>query len=987
MKRALFLALAVLVAAAPGVMAQTRSGNVYGKINDESGATLPGADVTLSGETGTRTTKSGEQGDFRFLNVDRGRYKLTVGAQGFVTLSREVQVVTGENVELAFTMKVATVEESVTVTAETPVVDTKKRGTAITIGTEELQDVPNARDPWGILRNVPGVLLDRVNVAGNENGQQASVAGKGSSTADKMWNLDGLAITDMSATGASPTYFDFGAFQEVAVTTGGNDLTVQSGGIGINLVTKRGTNRFHGSARYLMAHDDFASSNLPDALQGDSRLGDRDKADHIAQITDYGFDLGGPVIKDTVWFYGTYGKQDIRLVRLTGTPDKTLLPSYNFKLNWQATANTMVSGFYFLGSKQKFGRGVGFGVTETDDFLWNQDNAFNDGGLPGGLWKLEVNHTFSPNFFMTAKGAYYDTGFGLFARGGADKSFTLDYAVGEAIGSYVDYQAIRPQKNVTVDANYFFEGMGGNNELKFGFGYRDVTTTSLSHYNGNQLAGQINAPDDKIAFVYRDADTRYGGKYLHAYVGDVFTKDRLSVNVGARFDRQTAKNLASEVAGNSSFPNVIPGVSFGGSENVIEWNDVSPRVGLSYALDEGRKTVVRASYARYAAQLSFGDVNDENPVRSGFLAYAWVDLNNDRFVQPNEVQLNNFLYASNINPAAPGSVTAVHKVDRNYKAKHDDEFIFGIDRELRANLAVGAAFTWRKATDWPYRPRLGGACAGEPTFDTCRIIRPEEYTRNASETANGFTAFTYSPPAALVTGGAGGRLRTNRPDYFTTFKGLELTLTKRLSNRWMGRVAFSFNDWIENFDGTPTVSGLATTSGNPGGSPGAIETDPLVDGGQVAFLSGGSGKASFYSSVKWQVYANALVQLGWNTDLAAAVFGKQGGPYPVSVRLAGGADGSALPALAVPAVDSNRYDNVWDLDLRLAKTFKLGSDAGFTLSVEAFNVLNSGVVLSRFRFANSAAFTTVSAGAEPGKGRIEEIISPRILRLGARFTF
>jgi hypothetical protein len=76
----------------------------------------------------------------------------------------------------------------------------------------------------------------------------------------------------------------------------------------------------------------------------------------------------------------------------------------------------MASAFYFVGKKQKFGRGVGFAVNETDDFLWNQDNAYVDGGMPGGLWKAQIDHTFSSNFFMSAKAAYYDTGFGLFAR-------------------------------------------------------------------------------------------------------------------------------------------------------------------------------------------------------------------------------------------------------------------------------------------------------------------------------------------------------------------------------------------------------------------------------------------------------------------------------------------------------------------------------------------------------------------------------------------
>ncbi len=85
-------------------------------------------------------------------------------------------------------------------------------------------------------------------------------------------------------------------------------------------------------------------------------------------------------------------------------------------------------------------------------------------------------------------------------------------------------------------------------------------------------------------------------------------------------------------------------------------------------------------------------------------------------------------------------------------------------------------------------------------------------------------------------------------------------------------------------------------------------------------------------------------------------------------------------------MDTNRYDNLWDLDLRLAKTIKMGG-AGLTISAEWFNVFNNDLVLSRYRYANSSAFTATNEGAEPGLGRIEEIISPSIFRFGARFTF
>jgi hypothetical protein len=403
---------------------------------------------------------------------------------------------------------------------------------------------------------------------------------------------------------------------------------------------------------------------------------------------------------------------------------------------------------------------------------------------------------------------------------------------------------------------------------------------------------------------------------------------------------------------------------------------------MSFALDQARKTVLRASYANYAEQLSFGQVADENPVQYGYLAYEWIDRNGDRFVQPNEVNLGNFLYNFNIDPANPGAVgTTVNKVDRDLKPKRDHEFIVGIDRELAANFAVGAAYTWRRTTDWQYRPRIGSACPAEATRSNCQIVEPTDYTRNAPSSANGYTAVTFSPNAALVTAGGGGRLRTNAEGYHTNYSGLELTMTKRLSHKWMSRVALSWNDWTENWDGTPYGVHTTATSGQVG----QTEGDALVQGGQVAFLSGGSGKASFYTSVKWQIYANAMVQLPWNVDLSGGVFGKQGGPYPVTLRLPAGRDGN-LQALATGEIDNQRYDDVWNVDMRLAKTIKFGS-AGLTFGAEAFNIFNSGVVLSRSRQSNTGTFTSTIAGAEPGIGRIEEIIAPRIVRLGVTLSF
>jgi hypothetical protein len=846
--------------------------------------------------------------------------------------------------------------------------------------------VPNARDPWGVLKNVPGVLLDRMNIAGNENGQQANAGAKGSIEGDKMWSVDGLVVTDMTATGGSPSYFDFDAFQEIAVTTGGADLQVQAGGIGINLVTKRGTNKFHGGARGFLTHDDLQSSNLPDALRNDERLQNpdgsfRDKADHIQQINDYGFELGGPIIKDRLWFYGSWGKQDIRLVRLTGTADKTDLKSYNVKLNWQATRNTMVSGFFFDGIKAKTGRSPGSQLNEPDSFLWDQANAYEK-NRPHGLWKLEVNQTFSPNFFMSAKAAYYNTGFGLFSRD-EEQSYTYDYVHGQTVGAYYDYFPVRPQKTLDADGSYFAQGLGGSHELKFGFGYREVTTSTNYHWTGNQLVGYINSATNQEARLYREGSPGAVGKYMNLYAGDVFTKNRLSINLGVRWDLQKARNTPASAPANASFPERLPALTYAGdSDYPIDWKDFSPRAGLSYSLDSAQRTVLRASYARYAGQLQFTWVQDENPVAPGYLAYGWNDANGDRLVQPDEVLFDDFRGSVGIDPNDPANAGSTpDKVDRNLKATHTNEFILGIDHELVPNFAIGAAYTYRHIGDLNYRPRLGGACGATPTADSCRIIQPQEYIANAPESSGGFSAFSYSPPDDLAEAGGFGRLRTNQPGYAQNFNGVELTLTKRLSNKWMGRAALSWNAFKQHYSGVIPVNGGGGTQGGIGGpgsgrsngNPTPTDLNSLTDD-FVGAQSGGSGRATFYTTPTWQIYTNALVQLPWSIELSGALFGRQGQVEPQFLRLSAGSDGS-MNVLATPTIDAKRYSSVWDLDLRLAKNVKVGPTA-ITLSAEAFNVFNSGTTLQAIRQVNSDTFE-----------RIDEILSPRIIRFGARFSF
>jgi hypothetical protein len=339
--------------------------------------------------------------------------------------------------------------------------------------------------------------------------------------------------------------------------------------------------------------------------------------------------------------------------------------------------------------------------------------------------------------------------------------------------------------------------------------------------------------------------------------------------------------------------------------------------------------------------------------------------------------LSSVRYSSAVNVANPGSVSAdtVNKIDRDRKPRKDSEFIVGLDRELGAAFAAGIAFTYRSQSDWADATyRHAGACSDplNPTADSCPLMGVGDYTANAPVSQNGYTGFTYSPNAALVTAGRSGRLLTNRDGYSTAYKGLELTLNKRLSNKWMARVAFTYADWTQNVDLKVGSNGNPT----PRSGTGAGTGDNLVDGDQVALVSGGSGKgALYYTGQKWQFYANALYQLPWGIDLSGTAWGRQGGLKPIFLNIAAGQDGT-LSVAANSSIEDERYGNVWDFDLRLAKTFRFGKQPYLTLAAEWFNVANSGQVLIRSRQANAAAYN-----------RVDEVLNPSIFRLGATFGF
>jgi hypothetical protein len=974
--RRLLMAVACVLLTAATASAQIAAGNITGTVEDEQGGVLPGVTVTLQGTDRTTSAVSDDAGKFRFLSLAPGMYRVTAALTGFSTIVREgVEVRVGQNVDLPFKLKVATVEETITVMGESPLVDTRATGTATNFTQAELEKIPTSRDPFALMRGVPGVLVDRVNIGGNETGQQSNFASKGTRPQDASWTMDGVEITDMAATGASPTYFNFDNFEEIQVSTAGNDIKSRTGGIGLNLVVKRGTNQFRGGFRAYYDDENLESSNVPDELAAKGVT--HATSDHNKQISDYGVELGGPIFRDKAWFYGSYSIQDVRLVRRAGAlVDRTQLKNPNVKLNWQATKSDMVSFLYFDGFKIKDGRSPGASgiLFDAPTATFHQDNAYQDNPFHG-LWKIADDHVFGSNLFVSAKYAYYNTGFVLDPVGGLDQQAGRNFVTAQSYGSVNQSLNVRPQKMANIDAQSFVAGFGGSHDFKYGFGWRTTDAIAGTLWPGNGILA-LERAGNLQAQVFRQG---FGGNrtnYLNFYVGDTVAFDRLTLDAGLRYDHQDGEALPSETAANPAFPSVVPGVVFAGYKTPFTWNNWSPRVGVTYALDEARKMVARASFARYSGQLNTGTVGVLNPSSTaGSANYRWTDLNGDHFAQANEVDLNQFITAAGgFNPANPTAVTSANRLDPNLKAPVTSSLVAGVDRELLPNLAVQVNYSYTRTEDLfgnftgTITPRVGvGRNDYAPGSGFSGTIPVLGGTYNVP---------TFIPNQAAITAGGNGFLTTNVPGYYTDYHGLELGLSKRLSNRWMGRVGLSWNNAREHFD---DANGMYDTNGNP--TP--TVTEPLKNGGQFAPQSGGSGSGTIYINAKWQFNANAMYQAPAGIELSANVFGRQGYPFPVvrsGTTAALGAD-STLTILLSPEIDTYRFPNLWNTDFRAAKQFGL-RQANVRLIFDLFNVFNANTALVRVNDV-----TSVNPDGSTRFFALAQNLSPRIGRIGVVIGF
>ena len=969
-KRAIYLAVLLLAFALPAA-AQVQSGNLYGTAVGPDGQPMPGVTVVLTGPGAALTQVTDANGKFRFLGLAPGTYVAETQLEGFAKTRREnIDINVGRNTEVELKLQISDV--IVVFADKPPILDTRRSGPGQTVTLADLERIPSSRDPWDVLRSTPGVLTDRINVGGNESGQQAQYVGPGSCGCQAVWSLDGMVITDMSAVGSSPGYYDFDSFEEMQVTTGGSDASLSTGGVVLNMVTKRGTNQVRGSGRYYLTDDstqsdlkfDRADLGQAGAWNNNHAQTSFKQGNRIVKNEDVGLELGGPLVKDRLWVWGSYAKPKIHLKTISDFDDKTTLEDWNVKLDGQLTPSNSATAFAWQSDKVKLGRNAG--PLRPQETTWDQSKF----GPSPTAYKVEDTQIFGNSFFITGMYSKVNGGFQLQPEGGEKLPFR-DSSL-QWHNSFFQIEIERPQQQARLDASNFFNTGNLSHELKYGAGYRTAEQSSLSRLPGGgfECCGGL-------LVLAREADPKIKTEYTNLFVQDTLSKGNLTANLGLRYDRQGGENLASTARANPVAPDLLPAVSYGGGDAGFTWNSITPRLGLTYALGTERKTLLRASYSRFADQLGTATAGTLNPLLGQSYRYFLTSNNGGPTLDRSEIGRELGSPSGNVNPFTLQPLQS-NAVDSGLKAPLTDELLLGVEHALLPDFVVGLNLTYRKFTDILEAERL--------VFDSTdpfslanldsvgRVNRRSDYEEH-TQTQAGPDGRTYTIHYWELRPGVTTRngFLLENGDREQQYKDASLTFNKRLSNRWMMRGNVSWQDWTwqipdsENEDPTDTVGG------------GIVDGTDVLQGSGV--VSGSKGNV--FISSGWSYSVNGMYQIAparpWGFNVAANLTGRQGYPLRYVDRIVREtiSDGAGLGRDVPLNSDAGafRYPDIHVVDLRAEKELTF-SDFGLTLGIDVFNALNESYVLQR-----------QGVLGRNNSDHVLEILSPRVYRLGARISF
>ncbi|HEY7287651.1 MAG TPA: carboxypeptidase regulatory-like domain-containing protein [Vicinamibacterales bacterium] len=990
------LAIVFAVGLAPAA-AQTGQmfGELVGKITDDQGGALPGVTITLSGPAamGSPTATTGPTGQYRFPAVNSGTYTLKFELAGFAPLVREgIVVPVRQTITVDGVMKLASLQETVTVSGASPTVDVENTKVGARLDQEILKNVPTSRTIFGSTTVLPGMTMARQDPGGLNAATSTNMVAHGATN----YNLNYYGVTaDTPQNYGSMYYMDFGSAEEISVDTAAMGAEVGGGGgANINVIPKSGGNTLKGSASWSITGkgywDGFTGSNITSDLRAQ---GITDPT--LRQLNDFNADVGGPFIKDKLWWFGSFRNYSTveatpayTVVNSDGSltnPFDSNLRNYTASGKYQLNKNNQISAFWTYNRKFQPHRNAGV----------NQPNPINTlhQESPKNLINANWTSVMSQNTFLEVSSTYFhmhwpSTWADEFNALPAAQQFPSTLNV--TSGIYMDgpeptgerfRDAYRHQTNIGL-TRYIDGFVGASHQLKTGFenwwtptgtdGFVIQDDTRI-RYTGsadtcNSTVRTGCTPSE--AFLYNTPLTQLTKmRNFAAFVQDRVSYERVTLNLGLRWSYFDGSIPAQTGGGGkwfpvTSYPAIDPGYS---------WNTLAPRTGIVYKVTEDGKNVAKASYSRYYESMytsEYASINPNSIQTSGVQTWSFLgDKNGNGKVDQNELGTLKSQF-----------VPKANAIDPKLKDPKNDEIMVAFQRELANNWSLNVDWIQR----WFRDMTTDQNCYGIPCDQVASTVYQPRTVQdfgpdNLKGTSDDRTLTLYDVKSQYV--GKDTFFHTNCGNNVTVdcvdrYKAFELSVNKRMSNRWQMQASYVWSrlDGVQqgiNTNSTTTRNVYDFTNPNN-----TVDLGAGPAGGRGANDQPQALKLLGSYQAKWDIVVGANFQslVGLPIDRTLTV------PFTQGSRNIG-----------VDPRGTYRADTLNLLSLRADKGFRFGGQRRASVIAEVHNVMNSSAGQSQYGaltqgYANQAAFDAARITTSYF-GRVQEIVAPRLLKIGFKFDF
>ncbi|HEV8346166.1 MAG TPA: carboxypeptidase-like regulatory domain-containing protein [Vicinamibacterales bacterium] len=933
------LVLMMCVAASSTWAIAQQTGLLSGVVRDSQGGVLPGVTVSVSSPAlmGLRTATTTETGNYQFTGLPPGTYEVKYELSGFSTLRRDdIRVLVAQTTRLDIELAVGSLQETVTVSGESPVVDVSSTTTQTNISKDLYEAIPTGRNPWVMAGLVPGVVTGRLDVGGTEGMQQYNLEAFGSADSQKSFSIDGLK-TNWGGGGGGSTmqYYGFEMYEEYNMQTASGTAESDVSGVYMNMVTKSGGNRVTSDHNFYFMNDALQGTNIDDALR--TRLGLRPgqpsgAAGNPIDISyDWSSTIGGPIKKDKGWFFGAVRSWKLNQFQIgalnpdgSQAIDDNRIDNYMGKATWQTSATTKASFMFNRNLKYRFHR------REVD---FSEDKATVLQDQPAQNYVAQVNHVLGRRTVIDAR---FGRMWGVFPTRYQKEVQPTDIAIRDIVQNTqinaATEQSLNPnhryQANATV--SYFADNFGaGTHDVKAGTQLSWEKMQYNRIRNGDLYLELNDGVPLRAQIANTPVDSDHRLRTWSAFVQDRWVIGRATINYGARID-----GLKAFLPAQSSPAGTFVAARSFAETDVYQFGlDVAPRIGISYDLFGRGRTALKAYYGRFYNQFGSEIAESVNPNARISLQVPWIDRNSNLRLDPGELNLANFTGFSGVFP----------RMDQNAARPYSDEMNIGVDHQLLRDFAVSVSYHRRQHRD------------GLAIVDQAR---PEgaytAVTRTYTDPQRGAQAITvYSLDPTLVT--RRDRVITNVDVLESDYNGVQFSFNKRMSNRWqmLAGVTLQKHEGF-NHSGTYTNPGTNTDLNNPN------------------YRLNRAGSAIF-TDIPWSFNLSGSYQLPYDIVFSGKYTARDGSPLMRTINIAGLPQGSETIWVQPRGVDRTEVVDKF-LDVRVMKRIAVGRTR-LEGSLDVFNLLNANDVLDQ----TDAIGTTL--------GRPSRVLAPRIFRFGATVRF